>query len=168
MTMRAVKAYVKVHLDGIEAPTLPTGGLLGRVVPEPFDLMAQPTYWIWPDSINETRLGGNRAASLAQISMATGKKWRDYTLRISIMADLSTQTTDESGFDDLVDLVLAHLRSMPVNVLITDAATGEQSTFYNIGESFRVRMPKPYPRSDQGIWRYEAIINNEFKEISGG
>lgn len=150
MSVRAVKAYLKTFLDGATVSTMP-GTLTGRVVPQPFDLLSNPTYWLWADSWREERAGNSRSPE--------GRKAVTYRMRISLMADVDVDHMDPSAFDDLTNKVISIVRTIPIDsVNLTDPTTGEQSQLLRFGEDFDVQNPQPFARSDQGIWRYESRL----------
>src|SRR6185437_5798554 len=107
------------------------------------------TYWLWADSWTEERSGNDRSSQ--------GRKFVNYTMRVSLMADVDTVHVDPSAFDDLTNAVIAKFRVIPINNLeLTDPVTGEVSQLLRFGEDFKVQNPLPYARADQGIWRYES------------
>ena len=163
-----VSAYLLSILDGLELPYSIPSAQAFITPPDPRVNAKVPAIYIWPADGQENRsseLGGTIPRNTGPGTPSGTKGLQhDFDIYVTWFSVLNGRQADPR-FPSIVDTVMAALRySLPNPAQMSDPATGESSTIYNVGERMRYRTGVE-DTADERQKRYDALISVPVWEI---
>ncbi len=164
MSLNAVLQHVKAVIDGLPV-VLPTQTvtLSAMVQPSAVTPLSKPVVYVWSERMSANQETFTRPEGFQRF------KWLvDLYLHYETTANIGARPGVDQEFPLIVSAVIKALHHDPINVMITDPTTGEESQLNAIGDDLKYSAPPEKTAGGQRLVYYVARLTTTAEEWVAG